>query len=186
MSPWGKNVNWTDVCIAIFTAVLAVLAILQTLILAKTVEMSRNDQRAWVGAADMSTPEVQWGSRLKLSIPLSNSGRTPARHVKIEFDSSVNPRGKTFKADYRPNADAGPQSVPVIQPGARHYINAVRVQPFTGEEESGIGSGEMLLVVYGRITYDDVFGRNHKTTFAYRWVPALSVWRALDTNNDAD
>jgi len=155
----------------------------QTHILDTTLVM---DQRAWVGPVDMSASEIKEGSRLTVSIPLANSGRTPALKVRVQLGSWVDLSGKPFKPDYRPST-GGLQSVAVIQPGSRQYLNGVCDESFTREKVNGIADKDLLLVVYGRITYEDVFTRTHETTFAYRWMPSpLCVWRVLDTDNTAD
>ena len=178
--------RWLAILALIVAIVDAVFIAKQTGMLRDANALSRNDQRAWVGPVDISASQMKAGSRLRVSIPLSNSGRTPAKKVKVEFGSRVDLRGQEFKGEYHPSTEGGPESVPVIQPSARQYLNGVCADPLTEEEVNGIGSGDLVLLIYGRLTYEDVFRQGHETTFAYRWVPALSVWRALDTYNDAD
>ena len=193
---FGKRRNWSAWAMVIVTLgilwyakVQSGVAVQQASILRQQTEILRSAQRASVGPVDISRPEIRPGLRPRISIPLANSGRTPANTVTAQFGAKIGPCTETcdkpFKADYTGNADAVPQGIAVIQPNARHSLNCIRTEPFSEKEVAGITSGTMFFVVYGRIKYADASGPDRETKFAYRWVPDFSTWRACGNYNTA-
>ena len=192
-----KPRNWSAWAMVIVTLgilwcarVQSEVALQQASILSQQTEILRSAQRASVGPVDISRPQIRPGLQVRISIPLTNSGRTPAKTVTVEFGAKISPCNNTcdrpFNAEYIRNEDTGPQSIAVLQPNARHSLNCIRRESFSEEEVAGITSGTMFFVVYGRIKYVDAFGQDHETKFAYRWVPDFSAWRACGNYNTAD
>jgi hypothetical protein len=160
-----------------------------------TIDNFHHEQRAWVGPIEMgiNEPPIHVGSRLVATIVLTNSGKTPALNVStlaaIAFWDKRLPVDPHFKID---NTDQPSNSV--IQPGMKETITTL---PISSPLNSGAGvvgtndlaeieSGESIVYVFGRITYRDVFQKEHRTTFCGFLNRNLTTLRACKTYNQAD
>ncbi|NIM05972.1 MAG: hypothetical protein GTN65_10250 [Armatimonadetes bacterium] len=56
----------------------------------------------------------------------------------------------------------------------------------TEEEVDNIKSGKITVYFFGEIAYEDIFEKQHLTTFAYYANPSMKGWSALHTYNYAD
>jgi len=158
--------------------------------LERTIEISRDDQRAWLGfSAITGIKEIKEGSMLNLDVAWVNSGRSPALRVQGATGFHCQSSGTAFVPVYRP--DVRTPSISVLQQNARHYSKLHLDRPISKQEADDILTGKQILYVFGRVTYDDVSGRHHQTTFACYLQPSRSEppsysWRALNTYNTAD
>jgi hypothetical protein len=129
-----------------------------------TQEQMRLEQRAWLNVGGPTgTPKL--GIPWKIGLPVSNSGRTPARDVvfyptnsfinRESIDAFLNPRAI-------PEFHGCPTPWPAVMPG-----NASSVFTFTAIPLSQAQREAMVLVIYGAATYKDVFKRPHWLSFCY-------------------
>lgn len=183
MPPKRERDRYKITTVALNVLILIVLAF-QGWTLYQTVEISRNDQRAWVGAVDVSFPDVREGSALHATVLVTNSGRSPARNVEHDVCYNIGPAADLFTPTYA-RTEAAPPSISVLQPGAQVRLPVYRA-PLTQQQAEDILSGQQTLYVFGRISYEDVFNTPHETTFGYSLVPSLSGWRHTNTYNTAD
>ena len=159
----------------------------------RTIEMSRNDQRAWVGPRDEPTvPEIKEGSTLKGSVVFVNSGKSPAKNCTWIYRYQIIPAGEPLEPSYPWEAlggDAKEQSsrgtVANLEPGATMRLS-VFSSPLLKTSAEGIGSHTSILYLFGRVTYDDAFGEGHWRHFAYEFVAPESHWYAYKQYNDSD
>jgi hypothetical protein len=160
-----------------------------------TVDAFRLDQRAWVGPIEMgiNDPPIRTGSRLVATVVLTNSGKTPALHLYaltsiyvFSKDVVLTPRYKVDKTDQ--------PSYSVLQPGMKELITTLPVETVSGSgagvlssgDFEDIQSGKYIVYVYGKITYRDVFQREHTTKFCGFLNRNMTTLRACKTYNEAD
>lgn len=127
-----------------------------------TVNQFRLDQRAWVGTADPPIIVFQQGQLLSIKIPIKNTGKTPA----LDLTTVLATRGRLPKqiADF--NDMPRPTGHGILQPGGTVYLVSDAVTPLTKENFDALRFGNVIEWAYGRITYNDIFGCPHWTTFA--------------------
>ena len=121
---------------------------------------------------------------------LLNTGNTPARKVRIRTAADILPIPipETFQfslPDESEIKDAG------IVGAHQTYILAGTVKDFVPDSEVAVikEGSRKALCVWGLITYEDIFGVNHKTRFAQwlTWYPNGTVFGYyIPGQNDAD
>jgi hypothetical protein len=143
------------------------LAIAQASVDATDAQM-RLDQRAWVAVSDVRATDFAIGLPFVITVVFKNTGKTPAEHFRVA--SALDPIAEGHKPAF---ADLGAISRGLLLPNgeANVMLNATS-QSATGVTKSGleqVKSGKLIIYVHGRITYDDVFGCHHWTTFCHFW-----------------
>src|ERR1700733_1465549 len=115
------------------------------------------DERAWL-AVDPPT-ETGKGVPFKLTMPIRNTGKTPAKSVAVKFDSLPflsNEEPKfIFKGDPLPFGPNAP--------------NAFHVFAYNGqanEDNEGVPDG-YIQYAYGSVAYQDVFTGKHWITYCF-------------------
>lgn len=157
-----------------------------------TIANARNDQRAWVGPIDTVGPQFKdangqpiyfaEGQRASLGVVIANSGKTPARRVEHRFSYRTLPNGTPFTPRYpQPPRQAG-----VIQPGARPQLVIATETAPTAQNIQTYRSGSQILYLFGHVTYEDIYGKPHYTTFCMYLLADLSAFGDCDTYNDAN
>ena len=160
-----------------------------------TQEQSRLDQRAWIGGVEATPPPftdgtsrvyIKEGERIPIiGIVIINSGKTPARKIKTvqQMRAFAN---NIFKPVYVSDSPIK-KSISVLHPGGR---DTLPITPFdiiiTKEMINEIRSGKIVLYIYGKITYEDIFGRGHRTTFCHFIDKDMKAIANCDTYNDAN
>ena len=155
-------------------------------------ENAHLDQRAWVAAIDIKgTPEV--GKIFTVNVTASNSGKTFAKNftmrVVVEPIKKVGNEPNFSLED--PAEAQNESSVSVLAPNGEYVANAElrKERPpheVTQEDLDRIRSGEVKIFVHGKMTYDDIFGCPHWTTFCVRLKSDLKYTSYGTHNNDAD
>jgi hypothetical protein len=136
----------------------------------------RVDQRAWINISVGQAPLIE-GKQIEMPIRVTNSGKTPAFNVQGVIVVNLLGVGEEPDFDYKsghpfyaidvgaaiPNSPAN-FSFPVLpkyrtpqEPLAPVLDNSAITQ--------GIGTGKLYIAVHSKVTYDDVFGTHHWTTF---------------------
>jgi hypothetical protein len=178
-----REVKWTDVAIVLFTGVLTWLAVLQHQILRETVELTRNDQRALVGAVN-PTGTLTVGQPVAFSVSIRNFGNGPALDVVNTVHLKMAPSDQPFTSDAPGAGSAASHSV--LWPNAELVAGVGEAPVLSKETAHAIVSGKLSAYGFGEITYKDAFGRPHRTTFAYAALPSGKTWRVLDAYNTAN
>ncbi|NIM67826.1 MAG: hypothetical protein GTO55_06745 [Armatimonadetes bacterium] len=177
-SGWDRHKTLT-LLVSIFVLIVLVL---QWRTLCQTIRMSRTDQRAWVGQTDPDG-KIDPRAPLNCTITIKNFGRTPALNVKQEVHLRFQPANNPFVPD-APEAKQ-PGSNCVLQPDQEVKAYVTYRKP-TEEEVDNIKSGKITVYFFGEIAYEDIFEKQHLTTFAYYANPSMKGWSALHTYNYAD
>jgi cytoskeletal protein RodZ len=169
-------------------------AVTSKIALETSIQMSRNDQRAWVGPVDTTSVTyfdqsrkayVEEGLVTTLGVIITNSGKTPALEVTNLQRMDILPAAKRFVADY-PGAVTAP-STSVLQPGAKVLLKSLPSdKPIPKEFIDRFANGELILYFHGFITYKDIFAQSHKTTFCSYMGRDLKTMNACETYNEAN
>jgi len=160
--------------------------------LAVTTELSRDDRRAWIGPTEAMPPEFnernkvvylkEGESMANLGIYLTNSGKTPAQNIMQRFAYRTLSAGVEFSPVY----PSKPQSIGSLQPGFTIRLVAPPTPKATRAQIASYSNGSLLFYIFGHVTYDDVFGRPHETTFCMWMLQSLSAFTDCGTYNKAD
>lgn len=134
----------------------------------------RLDTRPWVGHSDIVLPReanglamnmIKMGNLPVFSTKLHNYGRSPAMSVELRLGSHITKSSDKFIATYGKRPATSSKSA--IWPGAFGTTGPAfpSVTPLTEEQVTLIKSGELIIYYYGEVSYKDIFGKRHVTTF---------------------
>jgi hypothetical protein len=142
------------------------------------------EQRAWVFVTETRASELQIGQPLSITIGFKNTGRTPARNVQIAAHLEPLPQGQMPD----PNLEKT-QSRGVIPPNGTIFVvistGRKHAEGVTEQGLKAITTGELVIWVYGTITYDDIFETRQATMFCYMLHPDGKTFAAAEVYNDA-
>jgi hypothetical protein len=142
-----------------------------------SIESSRTDQRAWVGACCVIGPPVDESGKRRpfmkagepitaIGVQIKNTGRSPALYVQSRVESSALSKNTSFKAEYQHTKGMTPSPV-VIQPGVEVFVNLANNTVPNEDSIKALSTGAFVYYIYGIINYEDVFRRAHQTTFCF-------------------
>lgn len=140
--------------------------------LSQNIEIYRNDQRAWVGISGIQIPPLKPNEQITVQVPYINSGRSLALAVRTRSfatTSDVPIRPTEFITAH--SSDPFRQPI-VLFPGVPATSMSIVVPKDAATSLIGpVMAGYKHLYVLGEITYQDVFGRPHLTTFCGEYSP---------------
>jgi hypothetical protein len=151
--------------------------------LGAAIERDRRDQRAWVGPIGFLKRDVKvgempsWGARIK------NTGKTPALGIKVLIMGKPLSQGEQFVPTYTVPIGRN-VSVAVLQPGMDVKIWTVPEGKLTEDAADAVMNGVVIMYVYGEVSYDDIFGCRHYTTFCSFMTPDMKSMNSCNTYND--
>jgi hypothetical protein len=176
----------TDWCVAGFTLVLAVVAILQWITMSSQLNVARIDERAWLQLKPLGSSEVKGeeipkvqvltGQEIIWPLKLVNIGKTSARNVSLTVYVEVLDAAQQVHLECVDAVNLCPSHTAtsgILFPNTDFTIPAVRLdhkgQPgLVAEPEAyAFMNGKAYAAVYGMVTYDDVFHVHHWTKFCY-------------------
>ena len=130
-----------------------------------SIEISRNDQRAWLGIAGIQILSFQAGQKISINIPLQNSGKTAA--VNVRTRSFVHLTNAPINAaSFSAKSNEPFRSHMTIFPNITNAnISIVSPWPLNEAQSTAIKNGNQLMYAFGEISYRDVFDRLHHTYF---------------------
>jgi hypothetical protein len=142
----------------------------------QSVASSNLDQRPWLQIQPLVV-NTSWqiGSPIAANVNVINTGKTPAINVIGDIVVDPIPTGGTLKFIYLSDRMHLHMKTNAFLPGFPVGFNAgAKVMGTSGspidslvttENRVKIIDGTIFIVVYGKITYDDVFGAHHWITF---------------------
>jgi hypothetical protein len=162
--------------------------------LRETRNAQRLDQRAWIGITKVEILKNRPDPAL-MSITLSNSGKTPALAVKVDFHVLTLPAGNEdiiqSHIEEEPKRRFGGTN-DSIHPSATNIVDGWlydqngRRTSLTAQQLAAIADGTLTIYGHGRVEYQDVFGRAHWLTFCERWDRELRDYVACGRGNASD
>jgi cytoskeletal protein RodZ len=152
---------------------------------------ARRDQRAWIAVVDIQgIPEV--GTIFSVNLVAQNSGKTFAKNLTMRaVVELISEKGKEPDFSLEDTAAARKDSSASLLAPNADYVMDIEPRKQTPPHEitqsdfDGIRSGNLRIFVHGRMTYDDIFGCAHWTSFCARLKPDLK-YASCGTHNDAD
>ncbi|MDQ2867364.1 MAG: hypothetical protein M3R59_02975 [Verrucomicrobiota bacterium] len=149
-------------------------------------ENAHLEQRAWIGVDEIvNTPVV--GQKCTVKVVCKNTGRTFASKVHIVTVVSVQPIWQI------PDFEAGVEFLPTasnsLVPPEGTVNGSSTTDEITEDFMNKLETGESVIFVYGKITYDDVFNCHHWTTFCSQLAGDRTIglsYRTYLSHNDAD
>jgi hypothetical protein len=132
-----------------------------------TVDQFRLDQRAWLVPGFTGT-HIDNSGYVRQDARINNNGKTPATNYHAEFMIVPVSPNNIPRFDFPPWEYSA--NGPLIFPNTNFPFSFGVTQGSPGNpthaepmqiDKPRFDKGELLLLVYGRITYDDVFGRHH-------------------------
>jgi hypothetical protein len=131
------------------------------------------DQRAWVNVVVPTNFPLE-GAFIAVPIQIANTGKTPAKYVEGDLIATLLKKGEEPSFDFSIGHPHNRIYAGAVFPNAplNTALSVVRYGPFTQEAivptpelRQEIGNGESFIIFYGKVTYSDVFGATHWTTF---------------------
>lgn len=115
---------------------------------------------------------------------LTNTGHTPAQHLKWRIQADVLPL--PLQRNFKFPLPAHNEGSALLPPQQSFEIGAVVGAYVSDADVPVIKRGDgWALFVWGYLTYEDIFGHQHRTTFAqqYAWVPGSTNqnWEVPET-----
>jgi hypothetical protein len=176
--------EWVNFLNAISTAVIAVFTVALFLGVIKQITTSRNIERAWVMVEiqpDLEKPSdgrlqvfessgTDGDSTAAMNVVLncSNAGKTPAWIeeviAKFEMVKSL-PETPNFESAQSIQRSTIPLGM--AEGGTVPHTQKIRWTPIA----KGHQNTDEMAVIYGRVAYRDIFGRQRTTTFGYKLRP---------------
>lgn len=163
-----------------------------------TIDNFHLEQRAWVGVINVSEGQhteggkkvyIKEGGKLTGNLVLNNSGKTPAQNVKSIVGVSCLESSAEFRPIYKKDATKNGPTITTIQPGA---TQAAPFPPFpidkiaSKADIENIVSGNYIIYVFGKISYQDIFRNQHTTTYCMFLDRDLTTLHDCNINNEAD
>ncbi len=135
-----------------------------------TRDTMRLQARAWVSIPGVvGKNEIQVGAPLSVGVKITNSGSSPALKMRLRITIAEVP--KTLISDL-PRQMSDGQSVrspAVLYPGQEvegrtGYVNGEAISKALID---ALACGDVKVFIYGRVDYEDVFGRAHSSKFCF-------------------
>lgn len=167
---FNKEVDLLDTVGTLIGIIALVVLIYQSCELEKTNEIAdrsaRTSSRAYIS---VSLPEIEGdilANPLRVTYFTKNTGQTPAYEVQEKAMVKILPE-KDLENIEDPHNLVPYKTEQVINPDveAIRYISPIE-EP---KSHKGYSSAERRIVVWGKVTYKDVFGNLHWTTFCFTY-----------------
>ncbi|HEX4240943.1 MAG TPA: hypothetical protein VHZ53_05995 [Steroidobacteraceae bacterium] len=188
---------WVLVALVATAAAGTVQAILTQHSINDARESYLRDRRAWLEIRVTGALTIQIDSPVKATFEIDNSGKTPARDVAIKMLVESVKVGSY--PTLRPGDDGGIaiSTSGIIFPGpGPNPLNAVwlaadgkEAPKLTSAEMRDVIAGKTYFVLYGRVTYKDIFHVEHWTEICRFYTPIpldLPPTDCLNNHNGAD
>lgn len=137
-------------------------------------------ERPWVGIERISVAPLRANEKPSVSAVVRNTGRSPALNLAIVLNASTdeNSGGEPQECGDCPRA--------VLLPNAALNVDVGNERPSSPATADSILRGTKKLTVSGRIDYQDLSGRSHKTFVCFTYRPQASAFSACPAGNRFD
>jgi hypothetical protein len=144
-------------------------ALAQTLTQSKTaldasIANSQLDQRAWLGFGEMQAP-FEVGKQFLVHFSFMNNGKTPALNVSAKHEVRFIKVGESLQFTYKDVSGEPSRTIILPNAGMKADFIANGGQITSPPMVEAIRANQMRIFLYGKATYDDVFGGHHWVTF---------------------
>jgi hypothetical protein len=147
------------------------------------------DQRAWV-ADEFISGKAELGKPYIVKISIKNTGKTFAKNFvgrSVFKTKQLSDPDPNFDRDVL-NMASSTDSIGLIAPNGVFdaEITVNEVQKITEDNIRAFSDPTIVYLVFGKITYEDIFKCEHWTTFCCRAFPVNGEYVTYTTYNDAD
>jgi len=149
------------------------------------------DQRAWVAESDITGKPAK-GELYKVTVVFKNTGKTPAKQrpgvsascFRMKEISDPDP---DFEKEVVTEAAGNIFTKALIPPNGafQQELNPIRGQKLTDDDISRLSDPTLVMLVFGKVVYSDIFGCEHWSTYCYRAYPD-GTFVAYGPYNDSD
>jgi hypothetical protein len=151
-----------------------------------TIDQAQRDQRAWVGPNGNTSSQFRPNEEAKFVVVVTNTGKSPALHTYAEYTGKSILKGSPMDFTYPSVVDIAIHSSTVLQPGMLLYLNSAKNPTLNQTQINMLQSGEMIAYIFGKIRYEDIFGKTHHTKFCMVVDRDLKTFKTCSTYNEAD
>jgi hypothetical protein len=149
-----------------------------------TVDQFHMELRAWVTPVAVQPFILAPNVETKFAVRIANVGKTPAKKVHTIIQGSVLSRAEKFIPTYDPMRERAPSRSLIAPNGSLDMVtNEFRRDAATTE---GIRTGAVIVRFFGKVEYEDIFGKQRISTFCYLVLPDLKSSTPCETYNDAN
>jgi hypothetical protein len=164
----------------------------------KNTKQFQVDQRGWVSISVDPIIPVQNDVPILWPLHINNAGKTFVKNIEGDFFATVLAKGESPQFDYSVAHPHRKINVGGIFPNEALPQTSIRIEQYgpripeailmTQELRQAIASNQRAIIVFGRITYDDIFGVHHWTQFCNGTGDALQfvAIKSCINYNDAD
>lgn len=144
-------------------------------------------ERAWVGATHSEKSRLVPNHDATFVITIKNVGRTPAFVTHSSAGRALVPAKLRFRPSFALTSlpKGGIASRVVLEPQMEITVKPPPLRRVPNAEIHAIKQGTLVLYVFGRVRYSDIFGGNHTTRYCVRLMPDLN-FQACSVYNEAD
>lgn len=198
---WHDHVTlWMEIIGVIFLIAYTTVAAFQWYEMKKSTEAAnrnfRRDERSWMAFKFMEG-NITFTMNKSFLVPteIMNTGKTPAKNVRGNIVIGVFKKGERLDFTYTPGHANYAITAGTIFPtgkivesfeAIKHGQERAEAIIFTGLLKDELVSGQSLLVVHGRIVYNDIFGTEHWTTYCRYVLHPELISEECTRYNDTD
>jgi hypothetical protein len=140
-----------------------------------------NDQRAWVWLSGIGMHELTTNQPVWITANTVNRGRTLALHAERTSTIVLAPK----EPSSFPRVGKW-QTLGLLTPNLVYTENFKGTEGLTQAQIDAINSGELLVVMYGTLRYDDVFSTPRFTDYCVVYTPETSGFSSCKKHNSAN
>ncbi len=148
--------------------------------LKQSITISRLEQRAWISTLSIPKVKPEIGKQLNIPVAFKNNGKTPADNVTTLVYMSMVKKGERPIFSYKDISgqiiSRGimlPDDVRTVEIPMEWEIRDKLIDgKLTKEMFDILNAGIETIYIYGKISYNDIFGESHWTTFCYIYDPS--------------
>lgn len=177
-----------DLCLVIFTGILAITGIIQARISADTAKRQLRAYLTLYPSTDKNLFTIQCrpGTKFQFCLDAQNDGATPALQCKFQ--------GMIKILENRPTKDdlRGIENTPIttwnINPGRKTAYTVPADDFFDDKDWVSAIQGVKFLIFIGKVSYVDIFKKHHLTIFCYRFTQSQHgyTWMSIGPNTSDD
>jgi len=148
-----------------------------------SIAASKLDQRAWVvvkGVDGIPQLDQPW----ELHIVFTNTGRTPAKDVRMSCNTENRQKLSDFLFKKAPLGNQPTLIVPNQEPFCTLTLTTPVTPKITQDILNRLTAKTLIVSVFGTATYDDIFGHRHWLTFCRIMHPDGKAWDDCEKGND--
>jgi hypothetical protein len=194
-APQDRWTRWATVAMAVATIVYAILVWRQLAVMGRQLGVMDGQlrqmqvaSRAWVGLANATSTPIVAGKKIGFDLRFTNTGETPANKVVISCAIYIGKEGCDIESLAATDVELM-SSLPMQRAIAPNAIVSMRDFTPQGISESAgveINAGRMIAYIFGRASYDDIFGEKHTTEYCFTIDPSTGRLEAYRQYNRMD